>query len=303
MRISKLILPGLLALVFTTQSCSLPAQSLTPQVITVVVTAVPTATSIPSPTSEIPTPTPAPSQTPLPEATEAPTATPAPSPTAGPQCTVVNPVNFRNGPGTAYYPVIGSFATGAVLIPSGYNPVGSPGGAWVQVTDPIKNQVGWVSAGTDYVKCTIDLTTLPAVSVKPPPPPLVPVVSNLPAQGPKGGDIDFEVVMSSDYLMRIKARKHGSANDGDGIDHVLFIVNNKNGEKVYSNKEGTAKYCIFMGGEPDCNPWPVSNSHYYWGSGGPEIGSGNYQVTIRIALKSDPTTESQWTFPITIKLP
>jgi len=131
----------------------------------------------------------------------------------------------------------------------------------------------------------------------------LPAVSNLPAQGPKGGDIDFEVNMSTVYLMRIKAKKHGSSNDGDGMDHVLFTVNKKNGGKVYSNKETSAKYCIFQGGEPDCNPWPKANGRYVWGSGGPEIVSGDYQVSIRAALKSDPSNESEWSFQITIKLP
>lgn len=304
MRIPKFFLLGLLALVLTTQGCSLPAQALTPQVVTVVVTAVPTDTPIPSPTtSPTATETSAPTPTSPPQASETPTATLAPSPTAGPQCTVVQAVNFRNGPGLAYYQILGSFTPGKVLIPTGYNPVGAPGGAWVQVTDPSKNQVGWVSAAPEYVDCTIDLTGLPAVSVKPPPPPPLPVVSNLPAQGPKGGDIDFEVVMSPSYLMQIKAREHGSSKDGDGIDHVLFIVNNKNNERVFSSTEGTAKFCIFKGGEPDCNLWSKSNDRYVWSTGGPEVVSGDYQVTIRVALKSDPSNESQWTFPITIKLP
>jgi len=109
--------------------------------------------------------------------------------------------------------------------------------------------------------------------------------------------------MSSAYLMRIKAKKHGSSNDGDGIDHVSFIVFDKKNLKVFSNTEKTAKYCIFQGGEPDCNPWPKSNGYYAWSSGGKEILSGNYQVTIRVALKSDPTNESEWSIPITIKLP
>jgi hypothetical protein len=228
MRKSKISLLAMLALAFAIQSCAPPAQQVTVQVVTVVVTAAPSATLVSSPTS-------------IQAATEIPTATPTSSPTAAPS------------PTNAPTPMPTFTATVAV--------------------------------------------------VKSPPPPALPAVSNLPAQGPKGGDIDFEVMMSSSYLMRIKAKKHGSANDGDGIDHVLFIVNNKNGTKVYSRSEGTAKFCIFMGGEPDCNPWPKSNGRYVWGTGGSEIVSGDYQVTIRSALKSDPTNESQWTFQITIKLP
>jgi hypothetical protein len=233
MRISKLTLLSLLALVFTTQACSLPAQALTPQVITVVVTAAPTSpdktaetTATAAPTFD-PTSTPPATETPAPSATPAPTATETASPTKA-----------------------------------------------IQAAAPTKTAA-----------------------------PQIPMVSNLPAQGPKGGDIDFEINMSSVYLMRIKARKHGSANDGDGISHVAFIVKKKNNEKVYSNTENTAKYCIFQGGEPDCNPWPKVNGRYVWGSGGPEIVSGDYLVTIRAALKSDPSNESEWNFQITIKLP
>ena len=227
MHISKISLLGLLVVATALQSCSAPPQPAAIQVVTVVVTAVPSATLPVTPTSTQ-------------AAAETSTATNAPSPTTAPSPTAAS----------------------------------SP-----------------------------TATRTPTAVVVKPPPPAVPVVSNLPAQGPKGGDIDFEVVMSSTYLMRINARKHGAAKDGDGIDHVLFIVQNKNGEKVYSNSEGTAKFCIFMGGEPDCNAWPKSNGRYVWGTGGAEIASGNYQVTIRVALKTDPTNESQWTFPITIKLP
>ena len=246
MRISKFFSIGLLALVLATQSCSLPAQALTPQVVTVIVTAVPSAalsvpeggtsiisaTPLPNSTVELPTTSPTPTQeaTSTPMAAATVTQPPAPSPTLPPQPVPTN-------------------------------------------------------------------TPVRVVALQPP------AVSNLPAQGPTGGDIDIGVVVSNTYLMRIKAQKHGSKNDGDGIDHVLFTVSDKKNLKVYSNNEATAKYCIFKGGEPNCNLWPTSNGHYYWGSGGAEIKSGDYLVTVRVALKSDPGNESQWTIPITIKIP
>ena len=240
MRISKFFLIGMLALVLATQACSLPAQAVTPQVVTVIVTAVPSAalsvpaggTPVPSATVELPTTAPTPTQ----EATSTPMAT-----------------------GTATQ-----------------LPVPSP---------TLRLQV--VPTNTPVLVAALQ----------------IPAVSNLPAQGPTGGDIDMAVVVSNTYLMRIKAQKHGSSKDGDGIDHVLFTVNDKKNLKVYSNNEATAKYCIFKGGEPDCNAWPTSNGHYSWGSGGVEIKSGDYLVTVRVALKSDPGNESQWTIPITIKIP
>jgi hypothetical protein len=241
MHISKFSLVSLLALVLAVQACSLTSEPVTPQVITVVVTAAPTMTDLAAPSS-----------TPSLTATSAPTETLAPSPVPS------------DTPGVTAAP-----QAAETLVPS---PTSQP--KVIPTTTPSR-------------------TTAPQI----------PSVSNLPAQGPKGGDIDFEVNMSPYYLMRIKAKKHGTSNDGDGIDHVTFTVNKKNGGKVYSNKETTAKYCIFQGGEPDCNSWPKSNGRYVWGSGGSEITSGDYQVTIQAALKSDPSNESQWTFQITIKLP
>jgi hypothetical protein len=281
------ILTGMLLIACVTLACALPGATAEPQVVTVVVTSPPLAT----PTAPPPSPTP--------RATATIDAQNTASP---PQCTVLKTVNFRSGPGVAYYPVVRSFTAGMILTPTGYNPVGSPDGAWVQVIDPENNQVGWVSAGAEFVRCSIDLATLPSVAVQPPPPPPVPMVSNLPAQGPEGGDIDFDVVMSPDFLMLIKAREHGSASDGDGIDHVLFIIE-KNDQQVYAETEVNSKFCIFKGGEPDCNPWPKSGDRYVWGSGGPNIETGQYQATIRVALKSDPSDESEWTFPINIQLP
>jgi hypothetical protein len=237
MRRSKILL-CLLALVITIQACS-PAQLPTPQVITVVVTAVPSATAT--------------------TADSAAGATPAPSPTSG------------------------TSAAAETLAPT-------PTSETPAATDTL-------APSPTFTQQVIQANT-PTRTPLP-----LPSVSNLPAQGPQGGNIDFGVVISSAYLMRIKAKKHGSSNDGDGIDHVLFIVNKKNGGKVYSNTEKTAKYCIFQGGEPDCNPWTISNGRYFWGTGGPEIVSGEYQVTIRVALKTDSTNESEWSFPITIKLP
>ena len=241
MRISKFFIIGMLALVLATQACSLPAQAPTPQVVTVMVTAVPSAT-------------PNPSTTPIPSPTIASTASETPVPSPAPSDT----------PGVTATPKVAD-----TLAPS----------------PTLRLQV--VPTNTPVLVAALQ----------------IPAVSNLPAQGPTGGDIDFAVVISNTYLMRIKAQKHGSKNDGDGIDHVLFTVSDKKNLKVYSNNETTAKYCIFKGGEPDCNPWPASNGHYYWGTGGAEIKSGDYLVTIRVALKSDPGNESQWTIPITIKIP
>src|SRR5512142_2768893 len=97
------------------------------------------------------------------------TAPAAPTATTGPQCTVLQQLNLRSGPGTAYDPPLGAFQANTILVPTGYSASGAPGGTWVQ--EPASQQKGWVSAGSAYVSCNIDLTTLPAVVVEAPPQP------------------------------------------------------------------------------------------------------------------------------------
>jgi hypothetical protein len=215
---------------------------------------------------------------------------------------VLRRLNFRNGPGTAYVPILGVFDIGVVLTPTGFNSVGSPGDAWVQVVNPQNNQVGWVSAGAEFVDCNIDLTQLPSIAVQPPPTPSAPKVSNKPPDGPTGGDIEFEIVMDPNYLMQIRARIEDTDHNGDGIDTITFIIQ-RSGEEVYKTTEGTASFCIFNGGEPNCNPWPKTNGRYTWGAGGPEIETGDYKATIRVTRDSDNSYYDQWTFDFTVDLP
>ncbi len=248
------------------------------------------------------TPTSAPSPTETPVAAAALAATAGPSATPAPQCTVLSELNLREGPGTAYYNNVVSLPVGTILTPIAYNPVGNPGGAWVQVVVPATNQKGWVSAAADLISCTITLTTYPTASVQPPPPPLLPTVSHSAIMPPANTDVDFSLEMSPEYLMQALARIKGKSNNGDGIDHVVFAVY-QNNNIIYTTTEKTANYCIFKGGEPTCNSWPKYNGKYAWSSSGSEIVSGDYQVAIRIADKSDPIVEYEWDFTITIKLP
>jgi hypothetical protein len=286
-----LIAASVLAL--ATFACAFPGDGATPQpqVVTVVVTAE--------------QPTPAPSPTPQPTDTTAPglpSATPAPSATSAPQCVVQKRLNFRSGPGTAYDPPLRALETGVVLRPVGYNPIGVPGGDWVQGIDPQNIQAGWVSAGAEFIQCNIDLTTLPSVAVQPPPTPSAPRVSNKPPEGPTGGDIQYEIVMDPNYLMQIRARIDGTANNGDGIDTVKFIIE-RNGQEVYTESEANPAFCIFKGGEPNCNPWPKTNGRYTWGEGGPVVETGDYQATTRITRDADNSYYDQWTFTFTVDLP
>ncbi len=143
---------------------------------------------------------------------------------------------------------------------------------------------------------------LPAPTPASSPTPAPPKLSNKPPDGPDNGNISFEIVMDPLYLMQIQTRIKDSANNGDGISLVTFLIE-RDGEVVYQESETLAAFCIFKGGEPDCNPWPMTNGRLTWGAGGPEVETGDYLATIRVTRQSAPNTSARWTFNFTIDLP
>src|SRR5215211_7917503 len=64
------------------------------------------------------------------------TEPPTLAPNTGPHCTVLQDLNLRSGPGRAYNPPITALPANTALIPLAYQPVGIPGGSWVQVQNP-----------------------------------------------------------------------------------------------------------------------------------------------------------------------
>lgn len=100
--------------------------------------------------------------------------------TTSASCTVLQDLNLRNGPGKAYDPPIGILVAGTKFVPIGFEPQGIPGGPWVQaqVEVSISSKIGWVSAGSQFVTCNLELATLPAVEVPPPPPACLDCSSN-----------------------------------------------------------------------------------------------------------------------------
>ncbi|HSB02248.1 MAG TPA: SH3 domain-containing protein, partial [Anaerolineales bacterium] len=65
----------------------------------------------------------------------------------GPSCTVLQDLNLRSGPGTAYRPPIRVLHANDVVTPLGFAPQGIPGGSWAYVQDAATQDKGWVSAG------------------------------------------------------------------------------------------------------------------------------------------------------------
>lgn len=216
------------------------------------------------------------------------TSAPAATATTGPRCTVLQDLNFRMGPGTAYNPPIAALRANAELIPIGYQPAGIPGGTWVQVENPADGKKGWVSAGSQYVSCNIDITTLSQVTVAPPPTPVPPRAQTSNQNGTcgaggnfddNGDEWDCEVIFANGFPVGFIVYKNGKqAGRDDGVQNVVFRVE-QGGNEFYRRKENDAAYCLFGGSSP-CSPWILENYVYKWESGGPPIEPGKYRVNI-----------------------
>jgi hypothetical protein len=188
-------------------------------------------------------------------------------------------------------------------VPLGYNPVGVRGGAWVQVRDTATGEVGWVSAGDQYVRCTIDLTGLPPVSVPAPEPPASPETDNSTPDGNFPPNFVWEADFNDEYFVRFNVydTNSGGTNDGDGIAEVSFQVLDENGNQVYQRTEMASGYCIFGGGEPECNPWLLEDFRYKWVSGGDPVEPGRYQLLIVVTATSG--DQGNWNYDIDLALP
>ena len=236
------------------------------------------------------------------------TTAPEANATTGPRCTVLQDLNFRTGPGTAYNPPISTLQANMEVIPIAYQPVGIPGGSWVQVENPANQQKGWVSAGSQYVSCNIDLTTLPQVTVAPPPTPVPPraQTSNQDGTCGAGGNFDDEgnewdcaVVFSGGFPIGFVIYKNGEeVGGGAGIQNVVFRVD-QGGSEVYRRRENDAAYCMFGGGGP-CNLWILENYVYKWESGGTPIEPDRYKVNIDANMDNVSVT-LHWDATVTIE--
>jgi hypothetical protein len=234
------------------------------------------------------------------EATEPPQQ---PSPTSSPQCTVLQDLFFRTGPGTAYDPPVRALEPQTVLVPQGYNPVGVPGGPWVQVREPQANLIGWVSAGEQYVDCNIDLTSLPSVAVEPPPPPAPPKTGNSAPDGSFPDNLIFQEDFNRDYLYRLYAHDiNVGEEDGDGIAAIEFTIRDAEGNLVHSNSEETPGFCVFGGGEPACNTWLLDEYVYKWASTGIPVEDGVYELRVRVILDDDSQGDGNWSYELTVDL-
>lgn len=99
----------------------------------------------------------------------------------------------------------------------------------------------------------------------------------------------LDQVVTTDLVFQVKAYDTDfGPNDGDGIDFVEMLIRNSDGEVVHHRNEQNAAYCLFSGGEPDCNRLPLS-----------QIDSGTYTLQA-IAHSVNGQTRS---FETTIEIP
>jgi len=261
-------------------------------------------------------PTATPVQQPSSTATEAVQPTLKPSATidlgTAAQCTVLQDLNLRSGPGTAYYPPITVLPLNTKVIPMGYRPLGIPGGSWVQVKNPVTQQEGWVNAAPQYVSCNIDLTTLPLVEVSAPPPPKLP--SSAQSSVPDGNgfcidssdDIECVGIFSDESLFQFQLIRNGiELGENDGVEPVSFTVSRipsddpSNKVVVYEKLENQMPYCIFGGNGP-CNSWVIEDGVYKWTPGGIPVEPGEYEMDINATVNGE---SSRWAVNFTVTLP
>jgi hypothetical protein len=223
---------------------------------------------------------------------------------SGTSCTVLQDLNLRSGPGTAYRPPIRVLPANTVVTPLGFAPQGIPEGSWafVQVSAQEK---GWVSAGSQFISCNIDLSTLSAVPFGTPPPP--PLPKSTQTSNPDGNgfcidpDSGFQCVgiFSPESLFQFQILKDGAElGENDGVEQVTFNVN-KDDTTVYSIDEVNRAYCVFGGNGP-CNPWTVEDGVFKWTPGGTPVEAGEYEMEVLATVNGD---TSRWAVTFTLTLP
>jgi len=220
-------------------------------------------------------------------------------------CTVVQDLNLRFGPGTAYRPPVKVLPANSVITPLGFAPQGIPSGTWAYVQDTASQDKGWVSAGAQYISCNVELATLPAVAFGTPPPPPLPRSAQTSDPDGNGFCIDPDSgyqcvgIFTGESLFEFKIIRNGKEQGpNDGVEEVQFNVN-RDGEPVHSITEVNRTYCVFGGNGP-CNPWIVEDGVYKWRQGGPPAAPGEYEMEVNATVNGE---SSRWAVSFTLTLP
>lgn len=204
-------------------------------------------------------------------------------------------------------------------------PCGPPAG-WVEyivqqgdTLSRLAQATGTTVAEIQLANCLADTTIftgnrlfLPVLPATPTPTvtPLAPPPLVLNGSQPQGtAPIVGQLTYDDAYLFRIDARRTGGSEEpGYGIDSVEFRISSSTVSDIYVHTEETPGYCIFGGGEPACNPWPMVDGVYRWGANGPPVEPDNYfvQVVFHFTPESDDgsgITEGFWSFSFDVGAP
>jgi hypothetical protein len=90
--------------------------------------------------------------------------------------------------------------------------------------------------------------------------------------------------------------------DGAGIQDVTFRIeaDDDSGQIVYEKQEKTPSYCVFGGGEPDCNVLTLEDGSQWPNSYSADIQNGTYLAKIDILPVDGEPTQWRWRFNIEI---
>ena len=228
------------------------------------------------------------------------------------QCSILQDLNLRIGPGTAYRPIIRVLQANSVVTPLGYVPQGFRGGDWAYVQNTTTSDKGWVSAGPQYISCNIELASLSPVAFgTPPPAPLPKTAQTSPGPGtcgeggvPSDNGVDvYDCIVTSadDTLIQLAILKNGQEiGETTGVQNVVFTVS-QNNNPIYTYTDEHYAFCIF-GGDGPCNEWLLEDYIYKWAPGGAPVQVGTYNVSI-VPTLDDPSVNLFWSADITISLP
>jgi hypothetical protein len=140
--------------------------------------------------------------------------------------------------------------------------------------------------------------TIPPSATAPSTTPTRPKISHGDPEGDTG-QFGFFLDFNADYFLRMYVYRSDNPDnnqarerDGQGILSVKFTITTLNGDVVYERRERNPGYCIFGGGEPDCNPWIFEGSQYRWKAGGDPVQTGTYEMTI--IVEADDGVQGQW---------
>jgi hypothetical protein len=119
---------------------------------------------------------------------------------------------------------------------------------------------------------------------------------------------DLEVVFGPSVWFSVQAyvpSGDGNDSDGAGIAEVRISITgpSTSGETIviHERTERTASFCVFGGGEPDCEVWDFA-ANGAWPNGEPVQFGENYHVQINID-GADGDSGASWNFNFTIEAP